>query len=326
MGLRPLLSLASIPYGVVVRFRNRRFDLGRAETHGIDIPVICVGNLTVGGTGKTPMVAYLCRWFRERDIRVGIVSRGYRAEEGKQNDEARELSWLLPDVPHVQNPDRVAAAMVVAEELEMQVVVLDDGFQHRRLARDVDIVLLDALEPFGYQRLLPRGLLREPLESLQRAHLIGLTRANLISRTQRDQIRARVAQLAPRSKWMELEHKPTRLLAANQTEPLDSVRGKRVLAFCGLGNPTGFRRTLDTCETEVVGFLEFPDHHEYNHEDIETICRSIREHQPDYVICTHKDMVKVEIDQLEGTPLRALLVEQQVVSGQQDLERILRSL
>ena len=115
------------------------------------------------------MVEWIARWFRRHNVRVSIVSRGYRAEEGGRNDEARELEQKLPDVPHVQNPDRVAAAQIAVEELETQLIVLDDGFQHRRLARDVDIVLLDALEPFGFEHVFPRGTLREPLAGLRRA-------------------------------------------------------------------------------------------------------------------------------------------------------------
>ena len=130
------------------------------------MPVISVGNITTGGTGKTPMVAWLARWFRNQDVRVALVSRGYRAEAEGQNDEARELATLLPDVPHLQNPDRVAAARIAIDELETQLIILDDGFQHRRIHRDLEIVLIDALQPFGFGHVLPRGLLREPLRGL----------------------------------------------------------------------------------------------------------------------------------------------------------------
>lgn len=324
--LRPLLSLASIPYGWAVKYRNRRFDCGLAEQHQVAAPVICVGNLTVGGTGKTPMVAYLCQWFRRQGIRVAIVSRGYRAEEGKQNDEARELGERLPDVPHIQNPDRVAAATVAIDELDMQVIVLDDGFQHRRLVRDFDFVLIDALAPFGYNRLLPRGLLREPIQSLQRAHVIALTRANLVTAEQRETVKTQVAAVAPQAKWLELAHVPTQLAAGEISESLQQLMGSRVVAFCGLGNPAGFRRTVEDCGAEIVEFLEFPDHHEFTRDDVDAIRNSIRQHRPDLVVCTHKDMVKIELDQLEGTPLRALVVEQQVLHGEAALEEILTSI
>lgn len=315
-----ILAVASIPYGWGVRYRNRAFDCGRRPVVSVDVPVICVGNLTVGGTGKTPMVAFLCHWFRARGIRVAVVSRGYRAEEGKQNDEARELSERLPDVPHIQNPDRVAAATVAADELEMQVVVLDDGFQHRRLGRDLDLVLIDALEPFGYQRLLPRGLLREPIGGLKRAGLVALTRADLIPASRREQIREQVASVAPQAGWIELAHAPIELAAGAKRNDLSAITGKRVVAFCGLGNPAGFQQTLEGCNADVVRFLEFSDHHEYTREDLETIRQTAANLRPDWIICTHKDLVKIDIDQLGGIPLRALIVEQTILAGQPALE------
>ena len=328
--LRALLSVASGFYGVAVAYRNRRFDQGKAEQFRVAIPIVCVGNLTVGGTGKTPMVAFVCQWFRDRGIRVAIVSRGYRADEQKPNDEARELHERLPDVPHIQNPDRVAAATVAADELEMQVVVLDDGFQHRRLVRDLDIVLIDALQPFGYDYLLPRGLLREPVGALRRAKLVGLTRANLISDQDRERLRQRVATIAPKAGWLELAHVPVRLAAGETTQAVELLHGKRVLAFCGLGNPAGFRRTLEDCGTRIVEFVEFPDHHDFTRQDLDALRDSSQTHQPDYIICTQKDMVKIELDQLNGTPLYALLVEQQILSGREtlsaELERLISTI
>src|SRR5207244_2544053 len=148
----------------------------RVERAGV--PVVSVGNLTLGGTGKTPCVEYVCRFYRGLDLLVAILSRGYGAEHGP-NDEALVLEEDLPDVPHLQGADRVALARVAVEELESEVLVLDDGFQHRRLGRDLDIVLLDALEPFGLGRLFPPGLLREPVGSLRRAGVVVLSGADL---------------------------------------------------------------------------------------------------------------------------------------------------
>src|SRR4029077_18396307 len=116
-------------------------------------------NLTTGGTGKTPFAAHLARWFREQNVRVAFLSRGYGAAPGDVNDEALVLDRLCPDVPHLQNRDRVEGARIACEEFESQLLILDDGFQHRRLARDLDIVLIDALNPWGYGHLLPRGML-----------------------------------------------------------------------------------------------------------------------------------------------------------------------
>ena len=128
------------------------------------VPVVIIGNITVGGTGKTPFVAWLANWFHDNEVRVTILSRGYRSVSGDVNDEKMVLDQLCPDVPHVQNPNRVEAAITARRDHAAQLLILDDGYQHRRLSRDLDIVLIDAINPWGYGALLPRGLLREPME------------------------------------------------------------------------------------------------------------------------------------------------------------------
>ena len=319
--LRAGLRIAEVPYKFAVAVRNRRYDRGQAESHRVNVPVICVGNLTLGGTGKTPMVHYVAKWFREQGVRVAIVSRGYGAKGNQQNDEARELHSRLPDVPHIQNPDRVAACRLAIDELEMQVIVMDDGFQHRRLQRDLDIVLIDALEPFGFEHVFPRGTLREPLSGLARAQVVMLSRADLVTESRRAEIQSRVRSLAPEASWVEVSHQPTELAGTDavSTQPIETLSGKRVLAFCGLGNPDGFRQTIKSCGAEAVDFREFPDHHTYSREDIESLKAWTSEHQPDFVVCTHKDFVKIEIDELAGVPLRALMVELAVSQGETEL-------
>jgi tetraacyldisaccharide 4'-kinase len=313
--LRIALRAAEYPYTLVVVARNRRYDHRSAMIQKVAVPVISVGNLTLGGTGKTPMVQFLAKRFREREIRVAIVSRGYRAASGQRNDEARELAEKLPDVPHLQNPDRVAAARVAVDELGAQLVVLDDGFQHRRLARDLDIVLVDALEPFGYGHVFPRGMLREPVSGLNRADIVALSRADLIDHARRDEVRQRVAAINPRAVFIEVAHCARQLLGRDASEEIAAIRGKRVAAFCGLGNPEGFRRTLEQCAARIVAFREFPDHHDYSDEDIRSLGTWSQDEAAEMVVCTHKDLVKIDIDSLQGIPLRALIVELAVQSG-----------
>ena len=338
-------AVVEIPYAVVVRARNVAYDRGSLKQHRVEVPVICVGNLTMGGTGKTPMVEYLARWFRQRQVRVAIVSRGYRAVAGQGNDEAKELAEKLPDVPHIQNPDRVAASRLAIDELDMQLILLDDGFQHRRLARDVDIVLIDALEPFGYGHLFPRGMLREPLSGLRRARLVALTRADLVSDERRRELRQRVCGHVPEAAWIEVAHQPAGLARMGQslgdlpigdgsspgtsspeTGALESLRGKRVVAFCGIGNPNGFRLSLESCGVELLGFHEFPDHHDFTREDVEKLREAGVALQPDLFVCTHKDLVKIELERLGSVPLRALIVEMKVLMGEPELHGVLLSL
>jgi tetraacyldisaccharide 4'-kinase len=324
---RVALRLVETPYAVAVSLRNRRYDRGATPIHRVSVPVVSVGNLTLGGTGKTPLVEWIARWFRKRNVRVSIVSRGYGSKDGSRNDEARELEQKLPDVPHVQDADRVAAASIAIEELATQLIVLDDAFQHRRIARDLDIVLLDALEPFGFEHVFPRGTLRESLTGLKRADAILLSRADMLEASEREKIRLRVAKIAPKAAWAEIRHAPLELLASTgMIQTLDSLSGKKIAAFCGLGNPAGFRHTLETCGYTIAGFRDFPDHHRYSREDIESLATWVQELGVDAVVCTHKDLVKIGLEKLGGRPLFAMRVGIEFFTGQPALEILLEKL
>lgn len=325
--LRSGLYVASLGYSAAMRIRNARYDAGKAEQLAVGAPVVCVGNLTLGGTGKTPMVEWIARWFRARDVRVSIVSRGYGATEGSRNDEALELEQKLPDVPHLQNVDRAEGARTAIEEFESQVVLLDDGFQHRRLLRDLDVVLLDALEPTGFGHVVPRGTLREPLSGLRRAQAIVLSRADLVDAEERLRLRREISQYAPQAIWAEVRHAPRLLLnSLGREAELATLAGKRVVGFCGLGNPDGFRRTLAGLGCEVVDFREFPDHHNYQRADIDDLADRAAKHQADALVCTHKDLVKVRLDALAGKPIWAVVVGLEFLAGQAELEELLEPL
>jgi tetraacyldisaccharide 4'-kinase len=318
---RVLLRGAEFGYAAAMRWRNYRFDTGRLPVERVTVPVVSVGNVTLGGTGKTPMVEWLARWYRARGVRVVLVSRGYGAEEGAANDEALELERRLPDVPHMQNPDRVAASKMAIEEFESELVILDDGFQHRRLARDLDIVLIDALEPFGFDHVFPRGTLREPLRGLARAQVIALSRADAVGAEDRSAIEKRVRRYAPQATWIEVAHPPRRVAnAAGKQEPLDTISGRRVAAFCGIGNPAGFRHTLTSAGANVVALRDFPDHHAYTREDVASLSEWVASLAVEAVICTGKDLVKLRVEKLGGVPLWALVIELEVVRGREDIE------
>ena len=321
---RGLLRIVEVPYTWVVRLRNRRFDLGRAQVHRVDVPVISVGNLTLGGTGKTPLVEWIARTLADRDIRVALVSRGYGSTDQHPNDEARQLAQRLPDVPHVQDPDRVAAARRAIAEHDCQVILLDDGFQHRRLARDLDLVVVDALEPFGFGHVFPRGTLREPLEGLARAGAIVLSRADMLDPAERETIRRRLLRFAPHAIWCEAQHAPQQLLAhGGATAPLESLRNQRVAAFCGIGNPAAFRATLERCGYDVLALREYDDHAEYRREEVDAITRWATDLGAQAVVCTHKDLVKVATDHLGPLPLWAVTIEIELLGGEDELQALL---
>jgi len=325
--LRGGLRSCEVGYTAAVRWRNRRYDRHTALVHRVGVPVVSVGNLTLGGTGKTPMVRWLVQWFHDRGLRAAVVSRGYGANAGEANDEALELSRSLPKTPHVQNPDRVAAAQEAIAAWGGQLIVLDDGFQHRRIARDLDIVLLDALEPFGFGHVFPRGTLREPVEGLRRADVVVLSRADLLGTAGREDFWRTVRLHAPAATCVEAVHAPRMLISAGGKQmPLEAVRGQAAAAFCGLGNPAGFRHTLDGLGCRVAGFREFPDHHRYTAAEVGSLAAWADTLDVSAVLCTCKDLAKFSTDDLGGRPLWAINVEMDFLNGQELLEARLRSL
>ncbi|WP_406695318.1 tetraacyldisaccharide 4'-kinase [Singulisphaera sp. Ch08] len=314
------LRMAAAGYGLAVAVRNARYNRGGSAVQGVAVPVIAVGNLTLGGTGKTPMVEWIARWYRARGLRVAILSRGYGQDDGV-NDEGRVLEENLPDVPHLQGADRVRLAEVAVEEIDSEVLVLDDGFQHRRLKRDLDIVLLDALEPFGLGWIFPRGLLREPVRSLRRAGVVVLSRADLVPESTRTAIRTEAERRAGPLRWVEARHAPLDLLDADgPTSSIASLAGQSVAAFCGIGNPDGFRKTIEPLVGKLVGFRAWPDHHSYTAADVADLTTWARGLKADLVLTTQKDLVKLRASNLGAVPLRALRIGLEVMSGQDVLE------
>jgi tetraacyldisaccharide 4'-kinase len=320
--LRGGLRLASLPYGLAVRLRNGLYEWGWKERHKAPVPVVSVGNLTAGGTGKTPCVEHVARFYRGRGRRVAVLSRGYGAGGGR-NDEAMVLEENLPDVPHLQGADRVALAAAAVEELESEVLVLDDGFQHRRLARDLDVVLIDATNPWGHGHLLPRGLLREPPSSLRRAGVVVLTRCDQVGGAARDLLREAVRRLAPGAPVAETTHRPVGLgNGARAAAPIDRVRGRPVAAFCGVGNPEAFRRTLHDLGADVVAFRAFPDHHAYARADVDGLRAWARQQPSDcVVVTTQKDLVKLRLSDLGGRELWALRIQLHIEAGADEFDR-----
>jgi tetraacyldisaccharide 4'-kinase len=324
---RCLLRISSWFYGLAVSLRNSRYDLGWKSVSQSPLPVISLGNLTTGGTGKTPLAAFVARWYRDHGVRVCFLSRGYGAREGNANDEALVLEQLCPDVPHLQNADRIASARIAHDELASQLLVLDDGFQHRRISRDLDLVLVDALNPWGYGALLPRGLLREPARSLRRASLIVLTRTDQAPAGQLETIRRQISETAPACDVIEVAFPPDRLLpSTGAAREIAALRGQPVAAFCGIGNPRAFRQSLIGAGFEVTDFRQFPDHHAYTRADIDSL-----RHWADFLpvaalVTTQKDLVKLPLDQLGERPLWALGIGVEIVRGAEVLERRLRQI
>lgn len=320
---RTALRAASVGYGAAIAARNLAYERGWKARHAVNVPVVSVGNITLGGTGKTPMVEWVARWCRTRGLRVAILSRGYGHTAG-MNDEGLVLEDNLPDVPHYQGADRVALARTAVEESASELLVLDDGFQHRRLARDLDLVLLDALDPFGLGALCPRGLLREPARSLRRAGMVVLSRADLVEPAARAAIRARAERAAGPLRWAEARHAPRDLIdAAGAHHALTDLDGPRVAAFCGIGNPEGFRWTLGQLGTRLAGFRAFADHHAYTRADVQELGTWAEGLEADLALTTQKDFVKLRTLTVGPVPLRALRIGIEIVAGAAELSEAL---
>lgn len=317
------LAGLSVPYGLAVAARNRAYDRGWLRQHRASVPVISVGNITTGGTGKTPVTAWLARELQARGWRPGLLSRGYRSLDGAENDEKRVLDRLCPGVAQVQNPDRVAGAERAVREFSCDALILDDGLQHRRLHRDVDIVLIDALRPWGFGRLLPRGLLREPRRGLRRADLIVLTRADLVSAAQLTELRREIATFSPTAPVAEVAFQPGGLIDREGREKsLEHLAGQRCLAYCGIGNPQGFAETLR--HALIAAELQvFPDHHHYTPADFEQLRRRAESQQAAAIVTTLKDLVKVPAELFGRVPVLAVDQQVRVLRGLEHLDRLL---
>ncbi len=332
---RLALRAASVPYGAVVRVRNGLYDRQVLRSHRANVPVFCVGNLTTGGTGKTPLVAWLAQLVGEEGFRVAILTRGYKARQettvgGAQpvtaTDEPAELAAACPRVPVIVNPDRVAGAAEAVRNHGAQVLVMDDGFQHRRLARDLDIVTIDATLPFGYGRLLPAGLLREPISGLKRAHAAVLTRSDQVSDEDLGQIETRIRQIRPDLVLARSVHAP---VAARGYEGIDippeRLCGRKVFAFCGLGNPGAFFATVRACGCVLMGSQAYNDHHAYTDADVAELCRKARCDGADLLLTTQKDWTKIApLNRPNDAPEVAYLaIELQFTSGGDSLKTLI---
>lgn len=325
---RAFLRFASwfFRFGAVARLLLYR--VGLKSGRKVNAPVICVGNLTTGGTGKTPAVAWVVKALQEAGRKPAIVSRGYKSD-ASGNDELTVLNELLPDTPHVQNPDRTAGAKYAISE-GADCIVLDDGFSHRKLLRDLDILLFDALNPFGYGRMLPRGLLREPLSSVRRAKFAIFTRADVAHKDRlrdlEDTIRCKgfVGGIA------HAAHEPVKLVRISDGEelPLSELEGEVVAPFCGIGNPRGFERTLEKLGAIInpLGTLRMDDHQAYDEHVIEhqiiPFLRTAREGGAFAGVCTQKDAVKFRGSKTgldAEVPIYELRVEFRVIRNEEGL-------
>lgn len=325
--LFPLVCVSWI-YGVVIRVRQMLYRRGLFKTRQLPCKVISVGNITLGGTGKTPLVIALAGELLKRGITVGILSRGYKGARERHGgvvsdgtrihltpaeagDEPAMLARLLSGVPVLVGKKRYTMGIYAHERFGMDCLILDDGFQHLGIKRDVDIVLIDGRRGFGNGRLFPRGPLREPLRCLGRASMLVLTKAG-----PSPALEGILRHHAPAAPLYHSRYKPAflREAASGKRVPLHAVCGKRVFAFAGIADPAYFVYLLKELGADVVKEIHFPDHYNYERADISMLRE--QEKTVDLSITTEKDFVKLQRLPLEDMPLYILGIEQEIVEAQ----------
>jgi len=314
-----LLYLVSQVYKAGVKLRQAGYENGWLQSKKLPCMVISVGNLTVGGTGKTPLVIYLSRTVQQLGYKVAVVSRGYKGAAEKRGaivsdghsilcgpdiagDEPYMLAATLKNIPVLVGRRRFEAGMIAVETFDPDVIILDDAFQHRRLARDLDLVLLDAERPFGNGHLLPRGILREPLSGIGRADAIILTRAEGdVSATLQRLERAGAGRPIFRSYHVpEIRHVIEAGKSSDRAGPdpagscdLKALRQVPVLAFSGIAGNNAFREMLIGLGLIIKDFMAFPDHHDYSAEELALIPEKACRAGSRLVVTTEKDFVKI---------------------------------
>ncbi len=318
-----LLSLLELIYRVGIALRNFLYQTNLVKKVQLPCTVISVGNITAGGTGKTPVVEFLSRVLQDNGDQVCILTRGYKSELDQKNqigivsdqyelkigpevagDEAFLLATNLPGVPVVIGKNRSQTGALACTDLQCEVAILDDGFQYAKLDRQLDIVVIDATNPFGNGHLIPRGFLREPVHSLRRANIIIITHTDQVAAASLTQLMTELRKINSQIPIFTSSHRPSGLLdlasPAQTLIGLDKLVGEKVIAVSGIGNPQSFERTLTDLGCTVLSHLRFPDHHQYSATDLEEILHAARKANVQVIVTTQKDAVKIPHNLLES--------------------------
>jgi tetraacyldisaccharide 4'-kinase len=330
------LTLLSLPYEWGVRIRTILYSINLWKTKRLPCPVISVGNITVGGTGKTPLVITLAKELMGRGIPMAILSRGYKGEKGsgplvsdgktvllsqeESGDEPFQMAKALKGIPVLIGKDRFANGQLALERFGVRGLLLDDGYQHLQLHRDLNILLIDSQIGFGDHHLLPRGILREPIHHLHRAHLFILTKVENSEACR--PIEKVLQELHPSSPVFHSHYETRGLIGPKgEWEELPFLKGKKVLAVSGIANPHYFSFLLKKCGMEIVREMTFPDHHHFTPKDLISIKENTK--GLDWIVTTEKDMVKLRNMRLVQPPLRALDIEMKIWEEEEFYKRVM---
>ncbi|MGL5543273.1 MAG: tetraacyldisaccharide 4'-kinase, partial [Fusobacteriaceae bacterium] len=308
------MEILAFIYYVVTRIRNILYDRKILKIREIpNLEIFCVGNITVGGTGKTPAVQFFVKKLEKMGKKVAVVSRGYKGKRKndpllvsdgikifaspKESGDEPYIHALNLKSPIIVSKDRYAGCKFAKKHFNVDAVVLDDGFQHRKLKRDRDIVLIDATNPFGWGALLPKGTLREDFKkAASRAGEFIITKADLVSEREVEKIKRYLKQQEKKPVSVA-KHGVTSLCdAKGNAKPLFWVAGKRVLLFSGLANPLNFEKTVISLNPQYIERVDFMDHHDFKEKDLEMVRKKAEQIRADFIITTEKDFVKFPKD------------------------------
>lgn len=285
--IRSILDFGARIYGFCVNAAMRHYQ-GAGRVKKVGTRVVSIGNITWGGTGKTPLVMMLARALSAKGKRVAVLTRGYG------HDEAHELKNQLSGVPIYVGRDRVKSAEAAIKEHQAEIILLDDGFQHWGLHRDCDVVTINSTNAFGNGSLIPRGCLREPVQNLGRADVFVITNAAL-GRNSVNLIHQKLKELNPRALVFEADHEPVRFVDVlnNRTLETQAIRGRKTAVLSGIEDPSSFERTLEKLGATLVYAARFNDHHAFTRAEISEVMKACRELEVDYLVTTSKDYYRL---------------------------------
>ena len=321
--VKSTLSAFTLPYLAVLSTRNALYRSDIVKSTRLPVKVISVGNITTGGTGKTPLVEFTVKYLGEICRKAAVLSRGYggdsHSHEGEEmvNDECLALIENLQDVPVLAGRDRVKNGEKAINDFGVDCVVLDDGFQHLRLKRDLDVVVIDALNPFGGENLIPRGSLREPLQNLERADLFIISHCDQGNEQSIRSIYTKLDQINHSAPVCESIHSPVHFdnIADGSILELEWLKGKRVYALSAIGNPESFACTLKGLGADLTKHKVFQDHHVYTKEEIDNVVSEAQSLSADAIVVTQKDIVKIRKMNIKDANILSLKIEIEITRG-----------
>ena len=337
--LKSLLTPASLFYGMAAATKLSLYQKGMLASYKAEVPVISVGNITVGGTGKTPITIDLANRLSKEGLKVAILSRGYKRKsdaphtivsDGKNilsscpeaGDEPYLMALSCPGSIVISGADRSGSAKLAQEKYGCDIILLDDGFQHLKLKRDHNIMLVDFTDNIRDELPVPAGRLREPLSGLNRATAFVVTKVPRVDERERlEQIRNFLKKHNPRADFFTVRFEPKELRSQKDNKPLQYLEGKSVVALSAIARPEAFINSLEEFNVRLVSKLIFPDHHWFTHSDMNTIEKTVQSTDADLIITTEKDLVRLNLQENLNQKTFAIVLKTEWLDGAPDFAR-----